>query len=286
MHITSFPTQLFLDSGDPRDTAKALQLLGKLDGQTTNPSLVAKNPEVQKKIASGKTFDNASLLSLYESIIKDISRQIPHGSVSIEVYADHTTTAHELLDQASTMYQWIPNAHIKFPTNMAGLEAAHKFAAIGGRVNMTLGFTLAQAIAVQQATRGASIGQVFYSSFVGRVFDSGTNGIELLRHVVARLNKSHSHVQVLAASFRSLDQLKGAIVVGSDIVTIPLNLIEEWSESAFELSPNYQFTDPTVSTYSPESISDSFNWRHDLEIPEQALTGVEKFAQDWNGLLS
>lgn len=283
MRVTDYPTKLFLDSGNPADTELALSLLGRLDGQTTNPSLIVKNPDIQAKIQNGSTLTNDELLDEYKRIVTEISHLIPDGSVSIEVYADEDSSAHELLDQAKMMNEWIPNAHIKFPTTMPGLIAAQQFVERGGKVNMTLGFSESQALAVHQATLGAQVGDVFYSSFIGRVFDKGINGIQLLDNTIERL--ADSPVQILAASFRSLDQLKASIVQGADIVTIPPKLLTEWSQESFEISDDFNFTDSTVTDYTPEEISDHFDWITDLIIPDQAVDGVIKFAQDWNSLL-
>lgn len=284
MHITKFPIKLFLDSGDPEDTKQALKHLGRLDGQTTNPSLVAKNPQIQKAIETGTKFTNEDLMNEYKNIVQDISKMIPQGSVSIEVYADSISTAHDLLHQAEQMTTWIPNAHIKFPTTLPGLHASSKFVSSGGRANMTLGFSESQALAVHQATEGAHRGDVFYSSFIGRLFDKGINGIESINSVIELYKSIDSHVEVLAASFRSLDQLKAAIVAGCDIVTIPPKLLTEWGKTGFELSDAFQFISD-VEAYIPETIPDGFIWKNDLKIPNQARDGVDKFAADWNALI-
>jgi transaldolase len=286
MRVTNYSTKLFLDSGDPRDTEHAIKLLGSIDGQTTNPSLVAKNPTIQKAIESGKRFTNDDLLNEYKSIITDISTIIPDGSVSIEVYADEQSTAHDLLRQAEDMNEWVSNAHIKFPTTIPGLHAASKFVSSGGKANMTLGFSLAQALAVHQATEGSHKGDVFYSSFIGRLFDKGVNGVESIKSVVQLYRSINSHVEVLAASFRNLDQLKAAILADCDIVTIPPKLLDQWKDTDFEIDDGFTFHDDSVEDFVPDSLTESFEWTEDLAIPEQANEGVTKFAQDWNNLLS
>ncbi|MFB6224880.1 MAG: transaldolase family protein, partial [Candidatus Paceibacteria bacterium] len=96
---------------------------GFLDGQTTNPTLVSKHPEAKKKLDNGEKFSTDEIYGFYKEIVQDISGQIPEGSVSIEVYADHQTTTADMLAQARSMFEWIPNAHIKFPTTYAGLTA-------------------------------------------------------------------------------------------------------------------------------------------------------------------
>src|SRR5690242_16035960 len=119
-------TKIFLDGGDPEETKQAIKLLGFLDGQTTNPTLISKNPDVQKRLASGQKFSAEELMDFYKEVVIKISKLIPDGSVSIEVYADENTTTSEMLNQAERMTEWIPNAHIKFPATHSGLMAAEE----------------------------------------------------------------------------------------------------------------------------------------------------------------
>src|SRR3989344_4919947 len=197
MHPQNLKTKIFLDSGDPNETRRALEELGFLDGQTTNPSLIAKNPDIQKRRAAGEVLTNDEVYSFYEGIVKEISSLIPEGSVSIEVYADHTTTTDEMLAQARAMYGWIPNpstsleagAQIKFPIVAAGLEAAEMFVREGKRVNMTLCFSQEQASAVYSATQGAKRGDVFLSPFVGRLDDRKENGMDLIKNILRMYKK-------------------------------------------------------------------------------------------------
>src|SRR3989339_1153613 len=97
MRPENLKTRIFLDSGDPLETKKTLNLLGFLDGQTTNPSLVAKNPLVRERLSQGNKFTKEEILAMYKKIVQDISDQIPDGSVSVEVYADFNTKAEEII---------------------------------------------------------------------------------------------------------------------------------------------------------------------------------------------
>ena len=141
MRPENLKTKIFLDGGDPAETQEIIALLGFLDGQTTNPSLVAKNPQAQERISRGDKFSSQELLDFYKIVVSDTSALIPNGSISIEVYADMETRADAMLVQARQMNTWIPNAHIKFPTTLEGLEAAAQAVREGMRVNMTLCFT-------------------------------------------------------------------------------------------------------------------------------------------------
>ena len=181
-------TKLFLDGADPEETRQAIALMGFLDGQTTNPTLVAKNPKLLERISRQKPTQD-ELYSFYRGIVEEISSLIPHGSVSIEVYADETTDSAEMLKKAEWMNTWIPNAHIKFPTTRHGLAAAQQATQAGIRVNMTLCFTQEQAAAVYAATSGAKKGDVFVSPFIGRLDDIGQNGMDLIKNTASMYKK-------------------------------------------------------------------------------------------------
>src|SRR3989344_3955419 len=78
----------------PEETREAIKLISFLDGQTVNPSLVAKNPET-----AGKKFTKPEIFDFYKKVVTEVSGLIPDGSVSIEVYADMDTTADQMLEQ-------------------------------------------------------------------------------------------------------------------------------------------------------------------------------------------
>jgi transaldolase len=285
MKPANLTTKIFLDSGDPLDTQKALDTLGFLDGQTTNPTLIAKSPGAKARLSNGEVFTPVEILEYYKATVQEISTLIPLGSVSIEVSADTTTTADEMLNQAREMYTWISNAHIKFPTNKAGLKAAHRFIQEGGRVNMTLCFSQTQAAAVHCATLGANSGDVFYSSFIGRMYDNHESGLDNLRNTIKMYAQSSSHVQTLACSFREYRQFLACLQAGADIITMPLALMQQWRDNNFEI-PGTDFT------YSPDNIQPIEYTRLDLSQPwdsfeiKHPLTeqGIEKFATDWHNL--
>src|SRR3990167_9992015 len=107
--------KIFLDSGNPKDTKRAKSLLGFLDGQTTNPSLVLKHPEAQKYLADGKKFTSDELLNFYQQIIIELDAQLA-GPISVETYADWETSSDEMLEQAREMKKWGNNIYIKFPS--------------------------------------------------------------------------------------------------------------------------------------------------------------------------
>jgi transaldolase len=117
-------TKILVDGGDPEETLRVKELIGFVDGQTTNPSLIAKNPEIRQLIASGHTLSPQEEKDEYKKIVRAISPLVGEAGVSIEVFADVGTRAEEMLAQGEEMFSWIPNAYIKYPCTHEGLRAA------------------------------------------------------------------------------------------------------------------------------------------------------------------
>jgi len=296
MRPDNLTTKLFLDSGDPErthefedpcgDTKEALEACGVLDGQTTNPSLVAKNPDAKARIETGEKFTRDELFGFYKGIVQEISELIPDGSVSVEVYADTNSTAEDMMEQAREMNTWIPNAHIKLPIIPAGLEAARQALDEGMRVNMTLCFTQEQAVAVYDATRGAQRGDVFVSPFVGRLDDRGENGMDLITNILKVYEQGDGHVEVLAASIRSVEHFKAAIHYRSDIITAPYDVLKEWVDAGTSVPDDdfhYDTEGRDAIAYKEVDLNTSWN---DLDITHPLTdSGLQKFADDWNALV-
>src|SRR5579864_7205343 len=99
MRPTNLKTKIFLDSGDPNETKELLNLLGFLDGQTTNPTLIAKNPQAKERVATGKKFSRDEVMAFYKDVVTELSGLIPQGSISIEVDANAQSDADKLLAQ-------------------------------------------------------------------------------------------------------------------------------------------------------------------------------------------
>src|SRR6516162_3080599 len=233
-------TKILVDGGDPDETVRAKHLLGFVDGQTTNPSLIARNPEIQRRIASGHTLTPQEERDAYRKIVQAISPLVGDAGVSIEVFADLDTTAEDMLAQGEEMFSWIPNAYIKYPCTHEGLKAAESSIRRQLRVNMTLCFSQEQAAAVYAATKGSKE-PVYVSPFVGRLDDRGESGIDLVKNIKAMYKTGDGHVHVLAASIRHIDHLLAAFALGSELVTVPAKVIEEWATSNFPM-PDQHFT--------------------------------------------
>ena len=139
--LTNKPkTKILVDGGDPAETRRIKDLLGFVDGQTTNPSLVAKNPEIRQLVASGQRLSGQEEKEEYKNIVQEISPLVGDAGVSIEVFADLGTTAEQMFAQGKEMFSWIPNAYVKFPSTHEGLRAAQMSVRDRIRVNMTLCF--------------------------------------------------------------------------------------------------------------------------------------------------
>lgn len=286
MRPEKLQTKIFLDSGNPAQTRETLDLLGFLDGQTTNPSLFVKNPEVQERVSQGEKFDSAEINNFYRKIVTEISDLIPEGSVSVEVYADKDSSAKEIVRQSRDMNSWIPNAHIKLPITKAGLEAANQLVGEGIRVNMTLCFAQEQAAAVHAATRGAGEGQVYISPFIGRLDDRGENGVDLIKNIHNMYLNVNSHVELLAASTRSYEHHIYCLQLGIDRITSPFQLLKEWVDGGMWI-PDDSFVYDAQGLKPIEYIE--FDLEKDWSEYDigHSLTdaGLQKFADDWNELI-
>src|SRR5258708_37694962 len=102
--LTNKPkTKILVDGGDPNETLRIKSLIGFVDGQTTNPSLIAKNPEIQQLLASGHRLSTQEETDEYKKIVQSISPLVGNAGVSIEVFADLNTTAEDMLAQGQEM---------------------------------------------------------------------------------------------------------------------------------------------------------------------------------------
>lgn len=186
--------KIFLDTADVSLIGPAYDT-GVLNGVTTNPSLILK---------SGR--------QLLE-VIQEISTAFTNlESISAEVVAD---TAEEMLSEAQKYYTIAPAVTIKVPCTVEGLKACKFLTDKGIQVNVTLVFSVAQAILASNA------GATFISPFVGRWMDNSVDGIELIRNIHKVFDLSGTSTQILAASIRDVRQVEQAAIYGADVVTIP-----------------------------------------------------------------
>jgi transaldolase len=286
MRPKNLKTRIFLDGGDIGETKEIKNRLGFLDGQTTNPTLVSRNPRVKDRLEKGLKFNRDEMLGFYRDLVREISQVIPQGSISIEVYADRSTSAEEMLRQGKEMFSWIPNAHIKFPSSGEGLKAAERAIKEGLRVNMTLCFSQEEAAAVYAATQGAKKGNVFVSPFVGRLDDWGENGMDLIANIIKMYHSGDGHVEVLTASVRNLNHLLYALHLGSDIMTAPFKILKEWEEKGFPVpGSDYLYDSKGLRSIPFREIDLTRKWEtYDIHH-ELTDKGMELFSRDWNALI-
>jgi transaldolase len=184
--------KLFLDSADVHEIA-ALAATGLIDGVTTNPSLVAK---------AGRP--------LLE-VLKEICAAAP-GPVSAEVVA---TTADDMVREGAILRRVADNVVVKAPLTWEGLKATRRLADDGAAVNVTLCFSAAQALLAAKA------GAAYISPFIGRLDDTGLDGMELIREIRAIYDTYGFETQILAASIRTVGHVRDAALAGADCATLP-----------------------------------------------------------------
>ena len=282
--------KILVDGGDPEETVRVKRLVGYVDGQTTNPTLISKNPEVRTLVSSGHKLSSREELDEYKKIVQSISPLVGDAGVSIEVYADFDTTAEEMLAQGREMFSWIPNAYVKYPCTHEGLRAAQMSVREAMRVNMTLCFSQEQAAAVYAATKGSKA-PVYVSPFVGRLDDRGDDGMDLVKNIKQMYKAGDGHVHVLAASIRHLNHLLGAFALRAELVTAPAKVWGEWAAACFPLPGTdfvYQATDKADKPLKPIAYKtvdlnrawESFDIQHDL-----TTKGIQQFVADYKSTL-
>jgi transaldolase len=190
--------KLFIDSGNIKDI-ETLAAIGIIDGVTTNPSLLAKEP------------------GDYRQNLKKIC-EIVNGPVSGEVTAtDFGGMIREGHDIAKIDERMI----VKVPLTRDGIHACKTLSGEGIKVNVTLVFSSAQALLAAKA------GATFVSPFVGRLDDVGTNGMELIREIVEIFDNYEFTTEVLVASCRHPIHIIEAARMGADICTCPPAVIDQ-----------------------------------------------------------
>jgi transaldolase len=190
--------KLFVDTGSIKDI-ESIAALGILDGVTTNPSLLAKEPG-----------DFRQNLKKICGIVK--------GPVSGEVTAtDYAGMMREGHDIATIDEHMV----VKVPLTRDGIRACKSLSGEGIRVNVTLCFSPAQALLAAKA------GATFVSPFVGRLDDIATNGMDLIREIVDIYANYDFKTEILVASCRHPIHVVEAARMGADIATCPPAVIDQ-----------------------------------------------------------
>ena len=189
--------KFFVDTGDINEISKLVET-GMVDGVTTNPSLVA---------SSGKDF---------VSLVWEICQLVP-GPVSAEVLATDYPT---MMKEADVLRNIADNVCIKVPLTVDGLKTCKQLSQEGTDVNVTLCFSVVQALLAAKA------GATYVSPFIGRLDDIGESGMDLIRNIVDMYgNYPELNTQVLAASIRSPSHILESAMAGADVATLPPKIL-------------------------------------------------------------
>ena len=188
------------------DTAEVDQIIdgyktGLVDGVTTNPTLILRSGRDQQEV------------------IEEIYQACPNlESISAEVVAD---TAEEMVEQAQPFIDLSDNVTIKVPCTREGLKACYELSHDGILTNVTLVFSVSQAILAAKA--GAS----YVSPFVGRVDDNSFGGLCLVKDIANTYKRHDVETQILAASIRNVRDVGRAFEYGANVCTIPVKVFDK-----------------------------------------------------------
>lgn len=190
--------KIFMDTANVEEIKQFVDM-GIVYGVTTNPSLVAK---------SGRT---------QADVIPEICRLVP-GPVSAEVISQE---CEGMVQEARDLVRIADNVVVKIPCIAEGLKAVKILAAEGIRTNVTLVFSLGQALLAARA--GAS----YVSPFIGRLDDIGEDGVQLVRDMVKVFHNYNFKTEIIAASVRNVEHVNKVMLAGADIATIPTKVLAE-----------------------------------------------------------
>jgi len=199
--------KFFVDIADVEEIKKAIEL-GVCDGVTTNPTLIMK---------SGKTQEEA---------VKEIAKVIGNRPLSVEAISD---SAEGMIKEAEEYVKWGKNIVIKIPMTKEGMKAVRMLTEKGIKTNVTLVFSVPQALIAAKA------GATYVSPFVGRLDDVGENGMELVRQIVQVYRNYDFKAEIIVASVRSEKHVVEAALAGAHIATIPPTVLEKlWTHPLTE----------------------------------------------------
>ncbi|EGF91938.1 transaldolase, putative [Asticcacaulis biprosthecium C19] len=189
---------LFADTADTNLLAELAET-GLIDGCTTNPTLIAK---------SGR--------NMFE-VIKEICDLID-GPVSAEVAAVDAVT---MIKEGEKLAKIATNVVIKVPLTLEGLKATKELSSQGLMTNVTLCFS------VNQALLAAKAGATFVSPFVGRLDDQGADGMQLIHDIRTLYDNYDFDTDILAASLRTPAHVQQAALAGADCATLPAQTFKD-----------------------------------------------------------
>lgn len=190
--------QLFLDTANLADIKK-YAAWGIVDGVTTNPTLIAR--------------EGVSL----EKRIKEIAAVVD-GPISAEVTA---TDLKGMLSEGRKIAKWHQNVYVKVPNTAEGLQAVKIFKEEGIHTNITLTFSASQALLA------AKVGADLVSPFIGRLDDISEPGMDLIADIRQIFDNYDFNTKILVASVRHPRHVVEAALIGADIATMPVEVMEK-----------------------------------------------------------
>ena len=190
--------KFFIDTANINEIAE-INSWGILSGVTTNPSLIAKEGRV------------------FEDVVKEIA-EIVDGPISAEVTA---TSWEFMVEQARKLAEIHKNIIVKIPMTEDGLKAVHILSKEGIKTNVTLIFS------VNQALLAAKAGASYVSPFVGRLDDIGIDGMELISDLSEIFAIYGIETEIIAASIRHTAHVTECAKCGADIATIPYKVFKQ-----------------------------------------------------------
>lgn len=204
--------KFFIDTANLDEIRKGVEM-GMVDGVTTNPSLVSKEDKP------------------FEEILREIC-QVVDGPVSAEVVS---LDADGMIKEAKVLAAMSDNIVIKIPMIVEGLKAVKRLTAEGIKTNVTLVFSSAQALLAAKA------GATYVSPFVGRLDDIGEHGMDLIADIMTVYRNYGYETEVIVASVRNPLHVMDAAMIGADIATIPLKVIEQLAKHPLTTNGIAQF---------------------------------------------
>ena len=190
--------KIFIDTANIEEIRDAANL-GIIDGVTTNPSLIAKE---------GKKL---------EDVIGEICSLVD-GPISGEIKAT-TTKWEDVVSEGKEIAKFHKNMVVKIPMTKDGIIAVKELTKLGIKTNVTLVFT------INQALLAAKAGATYVSPFVGRYDDISEDGIQLIYDLVDVFTNYNFNTQIIAASIRHPLHVVECAKAGADIATIPYKVI-------------------------------------------------------------
>ena len=191
--------KIFLDSAITTDIQDRLPT-EIIDGVTTNPTLIKKSNEDPDVVYK----------ELYDMRVKDLSIEV-RGDTAQELCANGILYGRRFGEVAT----------IKLPCTVEGIKACKKLSILGHKTNMTLVFSVSQAILCARA------GATYISPFVGRLDQIGENGVKLIQDIAKVFCIHDIKTQILAASIRSPKQAEDSFKAGAHICTVPVNVFDK-----------------------------------------------------------